>query len=226
MLINQQLHVRQFLASDESQALASYQSVWQAMKVFTETRDQSTIDQCWILEHPEIFTLGRAAAEKHLLDTGSIPVLRVDRGGQVTYHGPGQIMIYTLIDLKRRKLTVRAMVDALESAVIQLLASYGLAAYSDKKAPGVYIDGRKIAALGLRISRGSSYHGLCFNYDFDPAPFKRINPCGFAELEVTQLSEQLCHLPDKKNIAEQLVLCLSERLSYTEITNHYSLWSD
>ena len=225
MLINQQLHVRQLLTADKSQALPDYQSVWQAMKLFTQTRDEATVDQCWLLEHPEIFTLGRAAAEEHLLDTGSIPVLRIDRGGQVTFHGPGQIMMYTLIDLKRRKLTVRGIVDALEASVIQLMSQYDLAAYSDKRAPGVYINGCKIAALGLRISRGSSYHGLCFNYDFDPAPFKRINPCGFAGLQVTQLSEQLRYLPDKKAFAKQLVACFSEQLAYSEITNDYSLWS-
>ena len=225
MLINQQLHVRQLLTSDKSQALPDYQSVWQAMKLFTQTRDEATVDQCWLLEHPEIFTLGRAAAEEHLLDTGSIPVLRIDRGGQVTFHGPGQIMMYTLIDLKRRKLTVRGIVDALEASVIQVLSQYDLAAYSDKRAPGVYINGCKIAALGLRISRGSSYHGLCFNYDFDPAPFKRINPCGFAKLQVTQLSEQLRYLPDKKAFAKQLVACFSEQLAYSEITNDYSSWS-
>tara|TARA_B100000767_G_scaffold274224_1_gene306555 strand:- start:797 stop:1477 length:681 start_codon:yes stop_codon:yes gene_type:complete len=226
MLINQQLHVRKFFTSDENQALPDYESVWHAMKAFTKLRDQSTIDQCWLLEHPKIFTLGRAAGEQHVLDPGPIPVLRIDRGGQVTYHGPGQIMVYTLIDLKRRKLTVRGMVDALEASVIQLMANYGLTAYSDKKAPGVYIDGCKIAALGLRISRGCSYHGLCFNYDFDSSPFNRINPCGFAELQVTQLSELLSQLPDKKYFAEQLVRCLSDQLSYTEITNDYSLWTE
>lgn len=226
MPINQQLHVRQFLTMDKSQSLLDYESVWQAMKWFTQVRDEATVDQCWLLEHPGIFTLGRAAAEEHLLDVGSIPVLRIDRGGQVTYHGPGQIMMYTLIDLKRRKLTVRGIVDALESSVIQLLSHYDLTAYSDKKKPGVYIDGCKIAALGLRISRGSSYHGLCFNYDFDSAPFKRINPCGFSELHVTQLSEQLRYLPNKRILAEQLVACFAEQLSYSEITNDYSSWSE
>ena len=122
MLINQQLRVRQLLTADKSQALLDYESVWQGMKIFTQTRDEATVDQCWLLEHPEIFTLGRAASEEHLLDTGSIPVLRIDRGGQVTFHGPGQIMMYTLIDLKRRKLTVRGMVDALEASVSPVLS--------------------------------------------------------------------------------------------------------
>ena len=177
-----------------------------------------------MLEHAPVFTLGKAADEAHVLDAGDIPMVRVDRGGQVTYHGPGQIMFYAMINLSRRNLGVRALVECLERVVIDVLATYGIEAYGDRKAPGVYVEQKKIAALGLRVSRGCSYHGLCFNFDFDTAPFSRINPCGFPDLEVTQLQQKVSVLPDKTRVAEQLVEALSARLAYHDVRYDYSKW--
>jgi lipoyl(octanoyl) transferase len=159
-----------------------------------------------------------------VIDAGDIPMVRVDRGGQVTYHGPGQIMAYALINLSRRSLGVRALVECLEKTVIDVLAGYGVEAYGDRKAPGVYVEKKKIAALGLRVSRGCSYHGLCFNFDFDTTPFAGINPCGFPDLEVTQLQQQVAVLPDKKTLAKQLVAALCVQLAYDDVRYDYSVW--
>lgn len=166
-----------------------YEPVWQAMRDFTEARTADTPDEFWLLEHPPVFTLGQAGRREHLLAPGDIPVVNIDRGGQVTYHGPGQLVVYTLIDLRRRRLGVRALVEALEQGVIALLADYGIQGVSRREAPGVYVDGRKIAALGLRVRRGCSYHGLALNVDMDLEPFQRINPCGYRGLEITQLAD-------------------------------------
>ncbi len=165
----------------------AYEPTWRAMQLFTDARDAQTPDEIWFLEHPPVFTLGLNGKREHLLAPGDIPVVQIDRGGQVTYHGPGQLVVYPLIDLRRLGLGVRELVSALEDAVIRTVASWGITAAARRDAPGVYVEGRKLASLGLRIRRGSSYHGLAFNVDMDLEPFRRINPCGFANLEVTDL---------------------------------------
>ena len=168
--------------------LLDYQTVWQAMQVFTDQRDDNTPDELWLVEHTPVFTQGQAGRAEHILSAGDIPVVQVDRGGQVTYHGPGQIVAYPLIDIRRLGMGVRELVTAIEQAIIAVLDSYGVDAKPRKDAPGVYVDGVKIAALGLRIRKGRSFHGLSFNIDMDLEPFQRINPCGFQGLEVTNLS--------------------------------------
>ena len=165
-----------------------YEPVWRAMQRFTDTRRPSTPDEIWFTEHHPVFTLGINASREHLLAPGDIPVVQIDRGGQVTYHGPGQLMIYPLIDLRRLGLGVRALVTALERAVIDLVAEHGITAASRADAPGVYVDGAKIASVGLRIRRGASFHGMALNVALDLEPFGRINPCGYAGLEVTDLA--------------------------------------
>jgi lipoyl(octanoyl) transferase len=166
-----------------------YETTWQDMRRFTDERGPATADELWLLEHPPVFTLGMAADPGHVLDAGDIPVVQTDRGGQVTYHGPGQLVAYPLLELKRHRLTVRGLVMLLEQCVIDLVAEHGIKAQGRRDAPGVYVEGRKLAALGLRVRRGSSYHGLALNVDLDPAPFARINPCGMAGLTVTSLRE-------------------------------------
>jgi lipoyl(octanoyl) transferase len=167
--------------------LQEYEPLWRGMQQFTESRSPLTPDEIWFTEHPPVFTLGLNASRDHLIAPGDILVIQVDRGGQVTYHGPGQLMIYPLIDLKRAGLGVRDLVTALEQTVIDLVAEYGIEASSRKDAPGVYVEGRKIASVGLRVRRGASYHGMALNIDVDLEPFSRINPCGFSDLEVTDL---------------------------------------
>lgn len=169
--------------------LRDYQDTWQAMRDFTESRDESTPDELWLLEHAPVYTLGLNGNPAHLLRATGIPVVKTDRGGQVTYHGPGQLVAYLLADLKRNQLGVRSLVSLLENAVIGLLRQYGIASAARPDAPGVYVDGRKIASVGLRVRRGCSYHGLSLNVDMDLAPFSAINPCGYAGLEVTSLVE-------------------------------------
>lgn len=169
--------------------LRDYQDTWQAMRDFTESRDESTPDELWLLEHPPVYTLGLNGNPAHLLRETGIPVVKTDRGGQVTYHGPGQLVAYLLADLKRNQLGVRSLVSLLENAVIGLLRQYGIASAARPDAPGVYVDGRKIASVGLRVRRGCSYHGLSLNIDMDLAPFSAINPCGYAGLEMTSLVE-------------------------------------
>ncbi|MFP3873167.1 MAG: lipoyl(octanoyl) transferase LipB [Thiohalophilus sp.] len=159
------------------------------MQAFTQQRQADTADELWLLQHPPVFTLGRNARPEHLLDPGDIPVIPVDRGGQVTYHGPGQLMVYTLADLKRLELGIREFVTRLEQAVIDLLADYHIEARGRRDAPGVYVGEAKIAALGLRVKQGYTYHGLALNIDMDLSPFARINPCGYAGMAVTQLRD-------------------------------------
>ncbi len=166
-----------------------YRPVWEAMQAFTAERGPKTPDALWVVEHEPVFTLGRNADRSHLLAPGEIPVVPIDRGGQVTYHGPGQVVVYPLIDLRRRGLGVRETVHRLERAVVELLADHGVAAAPRADAPGVYVDGAKIAALGLRVRRGCSYHGLALNVAMDLEPFARINPCGHAGMAVCQLAE-------------------------------------
>ena len=188
-----------------------YRPIWEAMRTFTDGRDASTEDELWLLEHPPTFTLGRNAAPGHLHDPGDIPVVAIDRGGQVTYHGPGQVVLYTLVDLKRRGLGVRALVDALEGAVVDLLVSHGLAGETRREAPGVYVGGAKIAALGLRVRRGAAYHGVALNVAMDRTPFDRIDPCGYRGLPVTDLAE-LGVAADLATIGHELSTRLAHRL--------------
>ena len=164
-----------------------YEPLWRRMQAFTDERDEATTDELWFTEHPPVFTLGVNAAKEHILAPGDIPVVQIDRGGQVTYHGPGQLMIYPLIDLRRRGLGVRDLVTALEESVVDLLADAGVEARAMKDAPGVYVGDVKVASVGLRIRRGCSFHGMALNVDVDLEPFSRINPCGFANLELTDL---------------------------------------
>lgn len=163
-----------------------YLDVWQAMQGFTDQRDASTPDEIWLLEHDAVFTQGQAGKAEHLLQSTSIPVVQSDRGGQITYHGPGQLIAYLLLDVRRKGITVRELVTVLEQAVIALLARHGITALAKPDAPGVYVDGKKIASLGLRIRRGCSFHGLALNINMDLHPFSLINPCGYAGLQMTQ----------------------------------------
>jgi lipoyl(octanoyl) transferase len=180
-----------------------YQPTWRAMQAFTEQRDQNTRDEIWLLEHPPVFTLGMNGKVEHVLAAGDIPVVNIDRGGQVTYHGPGQLVVYPLLDLRRLKLSVRDLVVALENAIVATVAQWGINAAGKREAPGVYVDGRKLASIGLRIRRGCSYHGLALNVAMDLEPFQRINPCGYRGLEVTQLS-RLGGPADMQLVAEAL----------------------
>ena len=166
---------------------AEYEPTWRAMQAFTDERGPETRDEIWFLEHPPVFTLGMNAAREHVLAPGDIPLVQIDRGGQVTYHGPGQLVVYPLLDVRRRGLGVRQLVIALENGIIALLASRNIEAVGRRDAPGIYVAGRKVASIGLRIRRGCSYHGLAFNVAMDLEPFRRINPCGYRGLEVTDL---------------------------------------
>ena len=191
---------------------ADYAPTWRAMQLFTDARHAATPDEVWFLEHAPVFTQGLNGRPEHLRATGDIPVIGIDRGGQVTYHGPGQLVIYPLVDLRRLHIGVRELVVALEDAVIGLAAAHGIVASGRRDAPGVYVDGRKLASLGLRIRRGCSYHGLALNVDMDLEPFARINPCGMAGLEMTQLA---AHGVDAgvRAIAMQLAAFLRDTLA-------------
>ena len=167
--------------------LQTYEPVWRAMQHVTDTRDDNSRDEIWFCQHEPVFTLGLNTAPEHLLATGDIPVVQIDRGGQVTYHGPGQLMIYPLIDIRRADIGVRDLVTALEQSVVDLAAEFDIVAASRCDAPGVYVDGAKLASVGLRIRRGASFHGMALNVDVDLEPFSRINPCGFQDLEVSDL---------------------------------------
>ena len=166
-----------------------YEPTWRAMQQFTAERQPDTPDQLWLLEHPPVFTLGLNGKPEHLLGPGDIPVVAIDRGGQVTYHGPGQLVVYMLLDIARRGLGVQRLVQLMEQAVIDLLADQGIAAVARRDAPGVYVEERKIAALGLRVKNGRSYHGLALNVDMDLTPFTWINPCGYSGLKTIQLKD-------------------------------------
>ena len=197
----------------------AYEPVWQAMQAFTDGRDADTADELWLVEHPPVFTQGQAGRAEHIIAPGDIPVVQVDRGGQVTYHGPGQIVAYPLIDIRRMGMGVRELVTAIEQAIIAVLNTYGIDAAPRSDAPGVYVDGVKIAALGLRIRKGRSFHGLSFNIDMDLEPFQRINPCGFQDLEVTNLILLLDTGKDQANMIEaedRLIASLSKVLGYNE----------
>jgi lipoyl(octanoyl) transferase len=166
---------------------APYTPIWRAMQQFTDERDENTRDEIWCLEHPPVFTLGMNGKPEHVLAAGDVPLVQIDRGGQVTYHGPGQLVVYTLLDLRRHQKSVRDLVMALENAVINTLAEWSIKAEAKRDAPGVYVEGRKIASVGLRIRRGCAYHGLAFNVAMNLEPFQRINPCGYQGLQVVDL---------------------------------------
>ena len=185
--------------------------VWAEMQSFTAARTAGTADEIWFVEHPPVFTLGMRGDRSHLLAPGDIPVVQLDRGGQVTYHGPGQVVAYVLLDVRRLNLSVRSLVQALESAVVDTVAAYGVKAVPRRDAPGVYVDGKKLGAIGLRVRRNGSYHGLAVNVSMDLTPFKRIHPCGFEDLEVTQLAD-LCAVNDPLRFRTDLAPRLMGRL--------------
>ena len=193
--------------------MAPYEATWRAMQRFTDERGPDTPDEIWLAEHPPVFTLGLNAKREHLVSPGNIPVVQIDRGGQVTYHGPGQLVAYTLIDLRRHVLGVRQLVVALEEAVIAMAVELGIDARGSRDAPGVYVEGAKLASIGLRIRRGSSYHGLALNVGVDLKPFERIDVCGFRGLKVTRL-EDLCGLSDVRAAADRLTPHLLRTLGF------------
>ncbi len=196
-----------------SLGLVEYEPTWQAMKAFTAARNANTQDEIWLLQHPPVYTQGQAGKPEHLLRANNIPVVKIDRGGQITYHGPGQIVAYLLLDLRRWKLNVRELVRLMEQAVIDLLAQHGVAAQGRNDAPGVYVGDAKIAALGLKIKNGCCYHGLALNVDLDLSPFANINPCGYAGLQVTQAKDLGISVPIaemEQQIARSLLTLLQQ----------------
>ena len=194
-----------------------YETTWRRMQQFTAARTASTPDELWFLEHPPVFTLGMAGRREHLLAPGDIPVVQSDRGGQVTYHGPGQLVVYALMDLRRAGMGVRDLVTGLEQSVIGYAAQLGLTATARREAPGVYVGGRKLASVGIRIRRGASYHGLALNVNMDLEPFQRINPCGYAGLAMTQLAD-IAPVPDVATAAAGLEAQLLAALESGSIT--------
>lgn len=192
---------------------ADYLATFEAMKQFTDSRTGTTPDELWLLQHPRVFTQGQAGKAEHVLAPGDIPVIQVDRGGQVTYHGPGQWVLYLLVDLRRHNLGVRQLVTLIEESLVELLAAYGIEAAPRADAPGVYVNGDKIAALGLRVRRGCSYHGLALNVNLDLEPFQRINPCGHEGLRVTSMAEQLPGtVVDMEEVGERLLGVVAAKL--------------
>jgi lipoyl(octanoyl) transferase len=195
-----------------------YVPVWQAMQHFTDTRDENTTDEIWVVEHNPVFTQGQAGKEEHLLFTGDNPVVKVDRGGQVTYHGPGQIVMYPMLDLRRRKMGVRDLVTHIENAIIATLAEHDIKAAAKPDAPGVYVNNAKIASLGLRVRKGCSFHGLSLNVDMDLEPFLRINPCGYAGLQMIQCRD-FAPTEQFAPVKQQLINHLTEQLQAGEISH-------
>lgn len=193
-----------------------YQPTWHAMQRFTDSRDANTPDEIWLLEHCPVFTQGQAGKAEHLLFPGDIPVVQVDRGGQVTYHGPGQLVAYLLLDVRRSGIGVRELVNRIERSLIDTLASYGVTANAKPDAPGVYVDGAKIASLGLRIRNGRSFHGLALNVDMDLQPFQRINPCGYAGMAMTQLADLVAGPIDISEVGARLREQLVKHLDYPQ----------
>jgi len=184
-----------------------YLDAWQKMQAYTDARTPDSDDEIWLLSHPAVYTLGKNAKPEHILDAGEIPVINSDRGGQVTYHGPGQLVAYILFDIARAKIGVRQLVTIIEQSIIDLLADYGVTANARADAPGVYVNDAKIAALGLRVRKGRSFHGLSLNIDMDLEPFSRINPCGYQDLQVTQMSEQIS-AKNFTDVSERLLMKL------------------
>lgn len=193
--------------------LCEYQGCYRQMVEFTQHRSGETRDEIWFLQHPPVYTLGLAGKTEHLLDPGDIPVVRTDRGGQVTYHGPGQLLVYLLVDLKRRRLGIKSLVQVIEQTVLDLLADLGLPGERRPRAPGVYIDGRKIAALGIRVRNSCSYHGFSLNVDLDLTPYQGINPCGYPGLQTTRLKDYGVAM-DVRQVAQALQPLLLKNLGY------------
>ncbi|MDF2154890.1 lipoyl(octanoyl) transferase LipB [Vibrio sp. CAU 1672] len=193
-----------------------YEPVWKAMHEFTDQRSETTPDEVWLVEHNPVFTQGQAGKAEHLLNTGDIPVIQSDRGGQVTYHGPGQLVVYFLINLRRKKLGVRDLVTHIENLVINTLKAYNIPAAARPDAPGVYVDGKKICSLGLRIRKGCSFHGLALNVNMDLSPFQRINPCGYQGMEMVQVS-QLGGPGQIETVEQQLLQELITILDYEQV---------
>lgn len=194
----------------------AYEPVWQAMQKFTDDRDAATADELWVLEHEPVFTQGQAGKAEHILAPGDIPIVKVDRGGQVTYHGPGQLVVYFLLDLRRHKLGVRQLVNAIEDTIVDVMAEHQVEAAARPDAPGVYVNGAKLCSLGLRIRRGCSFHGLALNVNMDLEPFLRINPCGYAGMQMIQTTD--LGGPQSVAAAAQRVTALfAERLGYQDI---------
>ena len=193
-----------------------YEPVWKAMHKFTNERTEEDVDQVWLVEHNPVFTQGQAGKAEHVLNAGDIPVIQSDRGGQVTYHGPGQLVAYFLINIRRKKFGVRDLVTHIENLVINTLKAYNIDSTARPDAPGVYVDGKKICSLGLRIRRGCSFHGLALNVDMDLSPFLRINPCGYQGMEMAQVS-QLGGPSELENVEQQLIQELVELLGYDQV---------
>lgn len=210
--VNPQLIVRHLGRSD-------YEPVWHDMQKFTDERDADTPDELWLVEHPPVFTQGLAGKAEHILAPGDIPVIQVDRGGQITYHGPGQIVAYPLINLRRHGIGVKSLVHGIEQAIIDTVGLYGVTAARKDNAPGVYVDGAKIASLGLRIRKACSFHGLAFNIDMDLEPFQRINPCGFSDLKVIQLAD-LANDVQLPTVEQQLIAAFCQQLKFTAQHQH------
>lgn len=200
--------------------LSPYEPVWHAMQTFTDRRGPDTLDEIWLLQHPSVFTQGQAGKAEHVLAPGDIPVIQVDRGGQVTYHGPGQLVLYLMLDIERLGIGARELVSRIEQSIIRTLRCYALQAEARQDAPGVYVDGKKIASIGLRIRKGKSFHGLSLNVDMDMEPFQRINPCGYSELEMAQLADY----PDTEPmepVAGRLISVIQEAFGYDSIQMDY-----
>lgn len=193
--------------------LQDYQQTWQAMSDFTDQRTTNTQDQLWLVEHPPVFTQGQAGKAEHLLFPGDIPVIQTNRGGQVTYHGPGQLVAYPLLDLRRRKIGVRDLVTQMEQIIIATLKHFGIESAAKADAPGVYVEGKKIASLGLRVRKGCSFHGLAVNVDMDLAPFLQINPCGYQGLEMTQVKDLLPSPPSFMQVQDRLIAEFTRKLA-------------
>ncbi|WP_136680392.1 lipoyl(octanoyl) transferase LipB [Neptunomonas sp. XY-337] len=199
-----------------------YEPTWQKMQHFTDQRDESTPDEIWLLEHEPVFTQGQAGKAEHLLNPGDIPVVQVDRGGQVTYHGPGQLVVYLLLNLRRHKFGVRDAVTMMEEAVVETLRSFGIESYAKPDAPGVYVDEQKIASLGLRVRKGCTFHGLALNIDMDMEPFLRINPCGYAGMQMAQLGALVPGV-DPQEVRRRMIDYFVSRIGYTLVLNKNSL---
>ena len=197
------LHIR-------SLGLRPYQEVWDAMRQYTATRDATSLDEIWLVQHPPVFTQGQAGKAEHLLAPGDIPVIQIDRGGQITYHGPGQTVMYLLLDLRRADIGIRELVHLIEEVVIGFLQEQGVTANSRADAPGVYVDGKKIASLGLRVKGGCTYHGVALNADMNLEPFSRINPCGLAGMQMTQLRDLGVPL-DAETAGQALAACFQRK---------------
>lgn len=209
------MHIRQL-------GIQQYETVWHAMQKYTDQRNADSVDELWLVEHFPVFTQGQAGKAEHILHAGDIPVVQVDRGGQVTYHGPGQLVAYPLIDIKRRKIGVRQLVNHIEQSLIHLLQQYDINAYAKTDAPGVYVNDKKIASLGLRIRKGCSFHGLALNVNMDLSPFHRINPCGYAGLEMLQC-KQINGPQSVAEAGEKLINTFSQELGYQTLIQHQGI---